>query len=207
MSNSFEEEAAWVFMGNRRYPGFASGVFLSQERAEQWVAHGRLSGTLTYYPIDVSAYEWAVQRRHFRPKKQEHSQIEFIENFACGWWHDHYYEGRGTGEREIADGEASTGSVAPADRTLWLFRGPRYLPGFPSAVVSERTVAEAWITRMGTSGTLMRYPVNLGVYAWAVASGLFVPREQSERSPEFIESFSSVHQEHYHYDRGRLSAA
>ena len=38
----------WVFQGPRAQ--FASGVFSSQERAEEWIALHRLSGLLTRYP-------------------------------------------------------------------------------------------------------------------------------------------------------------
>ncbi|CAA9215942.1 MAG: hypothetical protein AVDCRST_MAG77-195 [uncultured Chloroflexi bacterium] len=71
----------------------------------------------------------------------------------------------------------------------------------------DRETAEAWIGRIGASGMLLRYPVDVGVHEWAVASGLFAPRGAHETAPEFIENFSSTRQEHYHYDGGALAAA
>lgn len=90
---------------------------------------------------------------------------------------------------------------------VWVFRGPRLSPGFPGAVFSELARAEAWIARVSASGTLLRYPVDVGVYEWAVATGRYAPRDGADELPEFVESFSSARQEQRHYHRGALSAA
>ena len=92
------------------------------------------------------------------------------------------------------------------EMTVWVFNGPKRYPGFPSAVFLDFELAEDWIRRHGTSGTLTRYPVNTGVYEWAVTQGYFKPRKEEYTTPSFIESFSSTRQEHCHYDRGQLAA-
>jgi hypothetical protein len=87
--------------------------------------------------------------------------------------------------------------------TVWIFTGPKAL--FPSGVFTSRESAERWIQQHGLSGTLTAYPVNVGAYDWAVDNGRFAPKGAEQRSPEFIQRFSSASQEHYHYENGRRS--
>lgn len=82
---------------------------------------------------------------------------------------------------------------------VWVFNGGG---NFPSAVFSTRERAEVWIAERGLSGTLTRYPVDVPVYDWAVASGAFKPRRPDQSEPRFIGAFSSASQEHYHYTDG-----
>lgn len=94
--NSVEQphDGVWVF----KAPGaqFASGVFTSQERAEIWIRKHRLDGVLTWYPLDVGAYDWAVERGTFRPSKEHHMSAEFIGRFGGGEIHQHYESGART---------------------------------------------------------------------------------------------------------------
>jgi hypothetical protein len=84
---------------------------------------------------------------------------------------------------------------------VWLFSG--ISSQFPSAVFRTREAADAWIRRHGVSGVLTAYPLDLGVYDWAVDHGFFKPKRDEQRGPIFIQRFSSAYQEHYHYDEGR----
>jgi hypothetical protein len=74
--------------------------------------------------------------------------------------------------------------------------------GFPGAVFLDRDKAEAWIRKHRLWGTLTLYPVDIGNYEDAVARGWFEPLKPHEFSSEFIGSFSTAHQEHYHYEDG-----
>ena len=82
---------------------------------------------------------------------------------------------------------------------VWVFNGGGQ---FPAGVFSARDRAEAWIAARRLTGTLTRYPVDVGVYAWAVGRGAFPPRRPDQSDPEFIGRFSSASQEHYHYEAG-----
>ena len=46
----------WIFNGSNRK--FCSGLFSSKQNAENWIKKYHLSGSLTLYPIDESAYNW-----------------------------------------------------------------------------------------------------------------------------------------------------
>jgi hypothetical protein len=80
----------WVFSGaDAHFPG---AVFSDRARAEQWIASHKLTGTLTLYPVDVGAYEWAIENGWFKPSKPHQLEPQFIGGFGCG--HEHYhYEG------------------------------------------------------------------------------------------------------------------
>ncbi len=85
----------------------------------------------------------------------------------------------------------------------WIFTGPK--AQFPSGVFTGREAAERWIQQHHLSGTLTAYPLDVGVYDWAVARGHFAPKRDDQRSPEFIQRFTSATQEHYHYEDGHRS--
>jgi hypothetical protein len=90
--------------------------------------------------------------------------------------------------------------MSDAMNEVWVFDGAR--SQFPSGVFRQRATAEEWISRQKLTGTLTLYPLDVGVYEWAVERGYFKPRREDQRAPEFIERFSSASQEHYHYENG-----
>jgi hypothetical protein len=94
-----EDVVVWVFNGASGQ--FPSAVFSSKERADEWIRAHHLTGVLTAYPVDISVYDWAIQRGHFRPKKEIHSSPEFIQKFSSATQdHSHYREGLIPGESE-----------------------------------------------------------------------------------------------------------
>jgi hypothetical protein len=72
---------------------------------------------------------------------------------------------------------------------------------FPSAIFTERRLAEAWIQRNQLEGTLTAYPLNIGIYDWAIEKGYITPMKEEQASPNFIANFSSASQEHYHFEK------
>jgi hypothetical protein len=84
------ETYVWVFNGNHNR--FPSAVFSSTERAEEWIAAHRLSGTLTRYPVDVSVYDWVQERGYWRPRREEQKTPDFIANFSSAHA-EHYHYG------------------------------------------------------------------------------------------------------------------
>lgn len=84
------------------------------------------------------------------------------------------------------------------DARVWVFNaeGSR----FPGGVFSTRELAEEWVAKHALSGVLTAYPVDSGVYEWAIAGGFFKAEKQVD--PPFIGRFSSAHQEHHHYVDG-----
>ena len=80
---------------------------------------------------------------------------------------------------------------------IWIFVG--YKGAFPSGVFLEKVVAEKWIDTHNLSGVLTKYPLDEGVYEWAIEKGYFSPEHEKHKDAEFIASFSCASMEHYHY--------
>ncbi|QKJ33250.1 hypothetical protein HQ865_22915 [Mucilaginibacter mali] len=82
----------WVFHGAGAQ--FASGVFTTVEKAEEWISKHKLTGLLTNYILDTSAYDWAIAHEYFEVKKENQSTPEFIQRFAnANNQHFHYQNG------------------------------------------------------------------------------------------------------------------
>lgn len=82
--------------------------------------------------------------------------------------------------------------------TVWLFNAPQ--SQFPGAVFSSVERATAWIAKYRLTGVLTAYPVDEGVYDWAIAAGVF-PASKLVNA-RFVGSFTSAHQEHHHFIDG-----
>lgn len=100
---------------------------------------------------------------------------------------------KSSNEKKLRDG---------IENTIWIFVGDKN--GFPSAVFSSKQVAEEWIAANILTGTLTAYPLDTSVYDWAVNNGYFRPIKQHQKTPSFIQNFSSAYLEHYHYENGKL---
>jgi hypothetical protein len=83
-------QQVWVFSGARRH--FPGGIFTSRELAEQWIRKNGLTGTLTLYPVDTGAYEWAISMGLFEPYKDHESTAEFIGGFSDARMEHYHYE-------------------------------------------------------------------------------------------------------------------
>jgi hypothetical protein len=82
----------WVFNGNNSH--FPSGVFSSQEKAEESIAKHKLSGILTEYPMDMLVYEWATTNEYFKPKRDDQRTPKFMQTFTSAVQkHFHYEDG------------------------------------------------------------------------------------------------------------------
>ena len=84
---------------------------------------------------------------------------------------------------------------------IWVFNGAN--GQFPSGVFSSQEQAEVWIAKYRLTGVLTQYPIDVGVYDWAIQSGFFKPKEEREKTSQFIQRFSSASQEHFHYEDGQ----
>lgn len=86
------------------------------------------------------------------------------------------------------------------NKAIYVFNGVK--KGFPSAVFDNLQKAEEWINLNKLDGILTLYPINVGIYDWAVQSAYFIPKKDEQKSADFIANFSSASQEHYHYEAG-----
>lgn len=80
---------------------------------------------------------------------------------------------------------------------IWVFNGNK--AHFPSGVFSSLENAKEWIKINKLSGILTKYPIDIGVYDWAVQNNFFSPNHEKQKLPAFIGSFTSASMEHYHF--------
>ena len=87
---------------------------------------------------------------------------------------------------------------------VWVFNGDG--GRFAGGVFKTLESAEVWIAQMRLSGTLTLYPLDTGVYDWAIERGWFTARQEKHSSPEFIGSFTTASMAHHDYERGGREA-
>ena len=83
---------------------------------------------------------------------------------------------------------------------VWIFTGSG--ARFPSGVFLEKDSAIVWVSKHKLSGVLAKYPVDIGIYDWALKMHYFVPKRDDHRGPEFIGKFSCASLEHFHFESG-----
>jgi hypothetical protein len=84
--------------------------------------------------------------------------------------------------------------------SVWVFSGDggRY----PSGIFTSKERAAEWIARYRLSGMLTAYPIDEGVFSWAVRTGVFTAKSEKHSSSEFIQTFTTAAQDHFHYEQG-----
>jgi hypothetical protein len=98
-----DEPGVWVFNGTGGQ--FPSGVFSTIEKADEWIAKHKLSGVLTWYPLDVGVYEWTIEKKYFLPRKDYQQTAHFIQGFSSAYTGHYHYE---NGVRNGHDPETNT---------------------------------------------------------------------------------------------------
>lgn len=84
--------------------------------------------------------------------------------------------------------------------SVWIFHGAR--ARFSGGVFTERATAELWILAHRLTGILTRYPVDVGVYDWAVKNEYFLPEKPEHQTSSFVGGFTSARMEHIHFADG-----
>ena len=87
---------------------------------------------------------------------------------------------------------------------IWIFNGAR--SHLPSAAFVEMEKAVAWIAEHRLTGILTRYPVNTGLYEWAIRMGYFKPKREEHMSAGFIGTFTCASLKHLHVEDGIIES-
>jgi len=85
-------------------------------------------------------------------------------------------------------------------KEVWVFNGA--MARFPSGIFISLENAKDWIKKNRLSGALTKYPVDKGVYDWAIENDLFCPKEDKHKLPSFIGGFTCASMEHLHFENG-----
>ena len=80
----------WVFNGTRA--NFPSAIFERKEEADLWIEKNRLTGVLTHYPVNVSAYDWAIEEGVCKATDAKHKDPDFIAKFSSASMRHFHYE-------------------------------------------------------------------------------------------------------------------
>ena len=94
-------KSVFVFSGlKNKHP---SAVFSSVEPARKWAKEHGLTGTLTEYPIDTPAYDWAIGKGRFKPSGDHERLGDFVGNFSHASQKHYHFEDGSCGVLDDAD--------------------------------------------------------------------------------------------------------
>lgn len=85
-------------------------------------------------------------------------------------------------------------------KTVFIFNGAG--AQFPGAVFSEYGIAVNWIKKHSLTGVLTSYPIDTGVYDWAIEQGSFKIEQDHHKESKFIQKFTSASLKRYHFEDG-----
>ena len=92
------------------------------------------------------------------------------------------------------------------EKHVWIFNGTG--ARFPAGAFTSRALAEEWIRARRLSGMLTAYPLDEGVFDWALRHDFVTGRARGRGDdPAFVGAISSATQEHYHSEDGASSDA
>ncbi|RJE77126.1 hypothetical protein BGP78_10170 [Pseudoalteromonas sp. MSK9-3] len=87
---------------------------------------------------------------------------------------------------------------------VWVFN--KNSNGFSGGVFSTLELAESWIKENKLSGLITKYPLDQGVFDWAIENDMHSIKKEKlaekSKQPNFIGGFTTASQEHYHYENG-----
>ncbi len=75
---------------------------------------------------------------------------------------------------------------------------------FPSGIFTTLLNAKEWIEKHSLNGILNKYPVDMGVYNWAIKENFFTIRNEYQKESKFIQRFTCASMEHFHFEDGKL---
>lgn len=82
----------YIFIGEEA--SFPSGVFSDYEKAVNWIKANSLNGVLNKYPVDISVYDWAIDKEYFEVKRDYQTSSKFIQKFTtASMEHWHFEDG------------------------------------------------------------------------------------------------------------------
>jgi hypothetical protein len=73
---------------------------------------------------------------------------------------------------------------------------------FPGGVFTSYANASKWIGLHRLTGILTAYPLDTGLYDWALDQDFFEIKKEYQRESKFIQNFSCAASEHYHFENG-----
>ncbi|CAA7391639.1 DUF7710 domain-containing protein [Chryseobacterium fistulae] len=75
---------------------------------------------------------------------------------------------------------------------------------FPSGIFTTLENAKEWIDKYSLNGILNKYPIDMGVYDWAIKEDFFTIKNEYQKESKFIQRFICASMEHFHFEDGSL---
>ena len=89
---------------------------------------------------------------------------------------------------------------------VWIFH--ESTSKYSGGVFESLIDAEDWIKKNKLNGMLTKYPLNSGVFDWAIENDMHNIKSDKVKdkasNPKFVGGFTTASQEHYHYQDGHL---
>lgn len=89
------------------------------------------------------------------------------------------------------------------DNEVYVFTGEK--SPFPSGIFTTLENAEEWIIKYSLSGMLNKYPLDMGLYDWAIKENFFTVNKEYQKEADFIERFTSASLEHFHFENDTMT--
>ncbi len=83
---------------------------------------------------------------------------------------------------------------------LWAFQGVG--SDCTNGIFTSKELAIKYIKEYSLSGILIKLPLDVSIYQWAIDMGYFNPTKDYMKSSQFIQRFNSAYLEHYHFHNG-----
>ncbi len=72
----------------------------------------------------------------------------------------------------------------------------------PAGIFTTLEKAVEWIKTHSLTGMLSKYPVDTGLYDWAINENFFTVKKDHQKEAKFIQRFTCASLEHFHFEKG-----
>lgn len=76
---------------------------------------------------------------------------------------------------------------------------------FPAGIFTTLENAKEWIEKYSLNGILNKYPIDIGIYDWAIKEDFFTVKNEHQKQSKFIQRFTCASMEHFHFEDGKLA--
>ena len=88
------------------------------------------------------------------------------------------------------------------EKKIYVFTGKG--ANFPGGIFNDKKNATEWIEKYALSGVLSTYPIDKGLYDWAIENEYFEAKKEYQKEAKFIEKFTCASIDHFHYENGKI---
>ena len=88
------------------------------------------------------------------------------------------------------------------EKKIYVFMGKG--ANFPAGTFNNKENAIEWIEKYALSGVLSEYPIDVGLYDWAIEKGYFDVKKDYQKESKFVEKFTCASINHFHFEEGKI---